>query len=119
MSRRDISMTPAEVSEFVAGRRQFVVGTVGSDGWPMGTIARSTAGSTTDGGREVVLAFAEGDPMIEQLGSDPSLCLVADEHESYFEIRGVIVHGNAVGVGDHSFRVDIDRIISFDFGRLR
>ena len=41
MPRRDVSMTDAEVDEFLAGLAHMVVGVIDGDGWPTGTIAAS------------------------------------------------------------------------------
>jgi hypothetical protein len=110
MSRVDISMTAAEVDAFLARCPQMVVGAIGADGWPTGTLAASTY---VDG--ELVVRF-DGR---EVLHGD--VCCVADEHAIYFEIQGVIVRGRAVPVdGDpHRARIAIERVTSFDFGRLR
>jgi hypothetical protein len=66
-------------------------------------------------------ALAPGDPLAGHIARDPTICLVADEHAAYFEIQGVIVHGRAVPTVVEPFtaNVEIDRIVSFDFGRLR
>ena len=49
------------------------------------------------------------------------VCCVADEHASYFEIQGVIVHGRGLPIDGEPDRalVEIERVVSFDFGRLR
>jgi hypothetical protein len=110
VSKVDISMSPAEVEGFLARCPQVVVGALDADGWPTGTLATS---SYVDGA--LVIEFGAG----EVLHGD--VCCVADEHASYFEIQGVIVHGRAAPVAGAPTRavVAIDRVISFDFGRLR
>jgi len=110
MAKRDITMSADEVDAFLQRCPVMVVGVIGADGWPEGTIARS---SYADG--VLALGFAEGDAVRAELGRDPRLCCVADEHESYFEIKGVNVLGTLTALD----AVAIERVISFDFGRLR
>lgn len=103
-------MTAAEVEAFLARCPQVVVGALDADGWPTGTIAAS---SFVDGA--LVVEVADGEVLLGDV------CCVADEHTSYFEIRGVIVHGRAGPVDGEPTRarVAIERVVSFDFGRLR
>jgi hypothetical protein len=110
VSKVDITMTAAEVEAFLARCPQVVVGAIGPDGWPTGTLAAS---HVADGG--LVVEFGAG----EVLHGD--VCCVADEHASYFEIRGVIVHGRATPIDGAEARagVAIERTVSFDFARLR
>jgi hypothetical protein len=102
-------MTTAEVEAFLARCPQVVVGALGADGWPTGTIAAS---SYVDGG--LALTFGLDAPVLGDV------CCVADEHASYFEIRGVIVHGRSLPVAGEPTRarVEVERVVSFDFGRL-
>jgi hypothetical protein len=91
-----------------------VVGAIDSDGWPTAALA---APRIVDG--VLSLGFSDDDHFLEGLGRDPNVCCVADEHESYYEIRGVIIHGQVVSTGAvGNFRLDPRRTISFDFGRL-
>jgi hypothetical protein len=110
VSKVDITMTPAEVAAFLARCPQVVVGAIDADGWPTGTLAASRY---ADGA--LVVEFGAG----EVLHGD--VCCVADEHASYFEIQGVIVHGVSVPIAEEPARarVEIERVVSFDFGRLR
>jgi hypothetical protein len=114
MAKRDITMTPAEVDAFLARCPQMVVGAIGADGWPVGTIAEASYESGA-----LAVRLDPGDPVSAQLARDPRVCCLYDEHESYFEIRGVIVHGRLPGAVGHGAEVEIDGVISFDFGRLK
>lgn len=113
MPRVDITMSDDEVADFLGSCTQMVVGAIGADGWPTGSIVESRY---DDG----VLSVALGaDPVADDIAREGHLCLVADDHPSYYEIRGVIVQGR-VGSDDGTWTdVDVDRTISFDFGRLR
>jgi hypothetical protein len=107
-------MTDEEVGNFLVGCSHIVVGAIDGDGWPTGAIASSE--------------YAEGaltvrglpDAMLELIARDPRICCVADEHASYYEIRGVIVHALAARrPGSPDLTVRPDHVISFDFARLR
>ena len=115
MPRRDISMSDAEVDEFLSQRSRMVVGAIDADGWPIGSIAGS-------GYREgsFSLDLPTGDPVLDAVDHDGRICCVDDDHATYYDIRGVIVHATATRV-DGSDRVlaTVDRVVSFDFGRLR
>jgi hypothetical protein len=110
VSKVDISMTDAEVDAFLTRCPRMVVGAIGADGWPTGTIAASRYVDD-----ELVVDFDGGDVL------HGDVCCVADEHASYYEIQGVIVRGRAVPIDGEPrrARVAIERVISFDFGRLR
>lgn len=113
MTRRpDISMSAAEVDAFLARALRMVVGAIGPDGWPVGTL-----GATRYEDGRLAVEFAPHDPVAAALAGDRRACLVWDEHASYSEIRGVIVHGTVAG--DPAGEVAIERTISFDFARIQ
>ena len=84
------------------------------DGWNRASLASATRR----------LDLPNGDRVSELIERDPRICCVADEHASYYEIRGVIVHASATradrgdSAGD-SVVASVDSVISVDFGRLR
>lgn len=104
-------MTQPEIDAFLAGSTHMVVGALAADGWPIGTLA-STA--YVDG--RLAVHFADHDPVAARLADDPRLCCLWDEHATYFEIQGVVVHGTLAADGE---TVEVGKVISFDFGRLR
>ncbi len=108
---RDITMTQPEIDAFLQRSGHVVVGALDADGWPVGTLA---AMSYANG--RLALTFADRDSVAVELQRDPHLCCVWDEHVSYFEIQGVIVHGS---LADDDTTLDVAKLISFDFGRLR
>ena len=115
MPRRDITMSDDEVEEFLSARAHMVVGVIDDDGWPTGTIV---ATRYADG--QLTLHLPSGDQLLDVVARDPRICCTADEHGSYYDIRGVIVHGTAErGDSENELSVTIERTISFDFGRLR
>jgi nitroimidazol reductase NimA-like FMN-containing flavoprotein (pyridoxamine 5'-phosphate oxidase superfamily) len=115
MTNVDISMTESEVDAFLDRCAQIVVGAIDADGWPTGTIAAS---AYVDGG--LTLRFGAGDPLLGVLATEPLVCCIADEHATYYEIRGVVAHGRAVidAADPCAVAAIIDRVVSFDFGRL-
>jgi len=121
VSRPDISMSRGEVDALLGRCDVLAMGTIGADGWPTATLARC---SYHDGALRATVD--PDDPIAGELARDGRVCCLADEHESYYEIRGVIAHGRATVHGggaiddDVDIHVDIhvDRVTSFDFGRL-
>jgi hypothetical protein len=114
MPRRDVSMTDDEVDDFLAGCAHLVVGAIDSEGWPTGAIAAS---QYVDG---VLTLRGLPDEMLGLVAGDARICCVADEHATYYDIRGVIVHATAGHLpGSRDVTATPDHVISFDFGRLR
>jgi hypothetical protein len=114
MPRHDISMTGDEIDDFLGGRAHLVVGAIDGQGWPTGAIAAS---QYVDG---ALTLRGLPDEMLDLIARDARICCVADEHASYYEIRGVIVHAVAERQpGSSDLTATPDRVISFDFARLR
>jgi hypothetical protein len=113
MPKADISMTPEEVVAFLSRTGTMVIGTIDADGWPTGTLARA---NYTDG--SLTIDLDAHDPVGIDVARTNALCCVADEHETYFDIRGVIVHGRPGERRGSTLAVDVRRIVSFDFGRI-
>jgi hypothetical protein len=108
-------MTPAEAEAFLGRCRVMVVGAIDDCGWPTGEVAL-----TTYDGQAVQAELDPDGGVIEAIANDGRVCLLADEHASYFEIKGVIVHGRAAASGSPgAVRITAEHVISFDFGRLR
>jgi nitroimidazol reductase NimA-like FMN-containing flavoprotein (pyridoxamine 5'-phosphate oxidase superfamily) len=117
MPKVDISMSPEEVEDFLRSCPTMVLACIGDDGWPTGALARS---SYQDG--VLSLRLNAADPILDCVAVDREVCCVADEHASYYGIRGVIVHGRRrLPDRREAGRVDVpvEHVISFDFARLR
>src|SRR5262245_9398486 len=112
MPKRDITMEPAEVDEFLAGCPVMAVGATDAAGWPVATLA-----ATSFEGGELTIGLEAGDPVAVAATESGRLCCTGDEDPSFYEIRGAIVHGRPAPV-DGGFRMPVERAISFDFGRL-
>jgi hypothetical protein len=113
MPKADISMAADEVDAFLTRCHVMVIGTIDADGWPTGTIA-----ATHYGDGALTIELDGDDPVAVDIEHTGTLCCVADEHEKYFEIRGVIVHGGPGKRRGSALPVDVTRIVSFDFGRI-
>ena len=114
MTRRpDIRMTPAEVAAFLAGKRRAVVGTLDAQGAPAG----EPVDFAYDAGVATV-TLARDAAAARNLARDPRVVCSLEEFPSYGEIRGVTLHGRAVPAGELRFRIEAERIESFDFRKM-
>lgn len=120
MARESIAMSHGELREFLERTSQVVVGTLGTSGEPVGTLA-----SCALVGDELVFALPDG-PARSDVERDPRVCCAADEYPSYYEIRGMTAHGTArpieappglAGQGA-AYAIDLDDVVSFDFGKI-
>ena len=118
MPRQRVTMSPAEVDAFLAHKGIAVVGTRGADGAPDG----EPAPFTWDGG-EMRFTVAAGGPLHRNLLADARVVCSVEEFPSYFGIKGVTGHGEAVAVAESprgvTFRIAAPRIESFDFAKMR
>lgn len=113
--RPDIRMSDEEVRAFLAEQRRAVVGALDA-GAPVGTVADVRLVDD-----EVEVTLAADDPLRLALAVDDRVCVVTDQFPTYYEIKGVCLHGRARpvdGVGGRTFRLGLDDVTSFDFGKL-
>jgi nitroimidazol reductase NimA-like FMN-containing flavoprotein (pyridoxamine 5'-phosphate oxidase superfamily) len=113
MPKRDIDMDAKEIDDFLSRCKVMAVGTVDADGWPTATLSNC---EFPDGA--LLLRLDPTDPVAANALARQQLCCVADEHMTYYEIRGVRVHGRP-SVVDKGVRVDIERRSGFNFGKLQ
>lgn len=113
MPKPDIRMGATEIDEFLSRCRVTAVGAVDADGWPTATLSHCEFRNGA-----LLLWLDPTDPVAVSAVARQQLCCVADEHASYYEIRGVIVHGRP-NLLDTSVRVDIERRSGFDFGKIQ
>jgi hypothetical protein len=59
------------------------------------------------------------DPLREALVADARVSCAVEMCPSYYEIRGVTLHGRAEPVSNSEVRVRADDSTSFDFGKIR
>ena len=119
MTRRpDIRMTPVEVDAFLAARRRAVIGTLDAAGAPDG---EPVDFAWADG--VATVAVARDGAAHRNLLRDARIVCSLEEFPSYGEIRGVTLHGHAAGAAEDDarvhFRIDAERVESFDFRKMR
>jgi hypothetical protein len=113
--RPDISMTPDEITAFLATQTRAVVSALDGTA-PVGTVA---ALRFRDDGLEVTLRA--DDEVRALLAADDRVCVIAEQFPSYFEIKAVCAHGRArfgYGPVGAAFRIGLDDVTSFDFAKL-
>lgn len=120
MSRRpDISMPRDEAERFLAAQDHLVlVANAAHGAGPLATPARSRFEDGT-----VRVTLPADDPVVAALATDARACCVAEQFPSYYAIKAVVVHGTATRVeadrpGEAAFAVALERLTTFDFGRL-
>ncbi|MFA5884135.1 MAG: hypothetical protein WDA60_09825 [Acidimicrobiia bacterium] len=113
--RPDISMTTDEITAFLGTQRRVVVAALDGTA-PVGTVAAVRL----DGG-ELEVTLRTDDDVRALLASDDRVCVIAEQFPTYYEIKAVCAHGRARSVdgsGGRTFRVGLDDVTSFDFGKL-
>ena len=95
MTRRDITMSPAEVLEFLEAGRTLIVTTQGPDGWPhvapMWYAVRD--------GKVVFRSFTKSQKIVN-LQRDPRLTVLLEKGDAYAALRGVMIKGTATLIED-------------------
>jgi hypothetical protein len=122
MPREAIAMTPAELLAFLGAQRWMALGTLDPDGTPAGDLVPVRLVDRT-----IRFAVPRGSRADDNIRRDARVCCAADEFPSYYEIRGVVVHGQAEpsGVGDGlgddwtEYALGLDDVASFDFRKIR
>ncbi len=102
MARKDITMTPDEIREFLDLPRNIEVATLGPDGWPhvapMWYVLRDEL---------VVFRSFTKSQKIVNLNRDPRVTLLAEDGLAYEELRGVMIKGEAELVTDPAYVLEI------------
>jgi hypothetical protein len=109
-------MSATEIASFLATQSTVVIAAL-DDGAPTGTVAGAYYHAGT-----LTFALREEDPVVPLLAVDPRVCCIAEEFPSYFEIKGVAVHGIATRVRDAvrpTFVLPVEDVTSFDFSKLQ
>jgi nitroimidazol reductase NimA-like FMN-containing flavoprotein (pyridoxamine 5'-phosphate oxidase superfamily) len=114
--RADVSMSAEEIDAFLRSQQRAVVVANRADGAPGAAVG-------TFRGPEMEFGLATGDPVIALLADDERVCCVVDQFPSYYEIKGVMLHGRARVVGNDasitSYKLAVEQVVSFDFAKLR
>jgi hypothetical protein len=112
--RESIRMSAAEVDEFLTTRRHAVLATIGPRGAPDVSIVPH---EHRDG--MLVLTVGEDEPARGAIAADDRVCCAFETCPSYYEIRGVSIHGRAEAVDGGRVRVHAEHTTSFDFAKIR
>ena len=135
MPRESIAMSEEDCAAFLAEQPWVVLATLDPDGSPWADVVPSAV----HGGR-LFFRVPAGSRSERNLRRDARICCTQDENPSYFEIRGVIAHGEAERMpqGDvpanldahpdplhpddppsgDAYSIDLTDIVSFDFARI-
>jgi len=121
MARESIAMTPEEIRALLAETHWIVLGTLGPGGEPVGHLARCVLA-----GERLCFAVPRGSEAQRQIERDPRVCAATDRYPTYYEIRGVTLHGRAepvetppalAGQGA-TYALALDDALSFDFAKI-
>jgi PPOX class probable F420-dependent enzyme len=102
--RRDVSMSPEEISAFLATPRTAVLSSLGKDGSPHAAGMWFAADE-----REIRMWTYRKSQKAVNLERDPRCAFLVEEGMAYSELRGVLVKGSVQLVGDLDDIVAIGR----------
>ena len=111
-------MGDEEIDRFLRTQARAVVVALDAEGLPSGGVGRLVIGAGAVG-----FALRAEDPVVRLLGRDDRACCIAEQFPSYYGIRGVMLHGRArvaaaAGSGEAAFDLAVERVVSYDFGKL-
>ncbi len=98
MTRKDITMSDAEVLAFLDSPRSLQVATLGADGWPH----VAPMWYTLRDERIVFRSFTKSQKIVN-LRRDPRLTVLAEAGHAYEELQGVMIKGEAELVTDPDY----------------
>lgn len=113
--RPDIRMSPEEIRDFLAAQPRVVVAAVD------GEAPVAAMGSLRLDGDLLHVAVRADDPVAGLLANDDRVCVLVDQFPTYYEIKGVSVHGRAsqqaIDGAWLTFTLPLDDVVSFDFSK--
>ncbi len=95
MARKDITMRPAEVLDFLEVGRTLIVTTLGPNGWPH----VAPMWYAVQDGKVVFRSFTKSQKIVN-LRRDPRLTVLLEKGDAYAELQGVMIKGTATLVED-------------------
>lgn len=102
MARKDISMTDAELDDFLRGGHTLQVASIDADGYPhlapMWYVVRD--------GKIVFRSFTKSQKIVN-LRRNPKLSVLLESGETYDELRGVMIRGDARLMDDRDYVLEI------------
>ena len=115
VKRPSLRMTNEELEEFLRSKRIGLVSGHQSDG-----VLTSRRVLYSSDGPCLVLDVQPAERCFD-LCNSPELCFVVDEYPAYEAIKSVIVHGPGTWLADGPARIrmEMHRIVSFDFRKQR
>jgi nitroimidazol reductase NimA-like FMN-containing flavoprotein (pyridoxamine 5'-phosphate oxidase superfamily) len=121
MARESIEMTPGEIRALLAETRWIVLGTLGGAGEPVGHLVPCALQ-----GERLCFAVPRGSEAQRQIERDPRVCAATDRYPTYYEIRGVTLHGRAepvepppaLAAAGTTYALPLDDALSFDFSKI-
>ncbi len=102
MARKDITMTPDEVQEFLASNKILQVSTVGGDGWPH----LAPMWYVLDGDKIVFRSFTKSQKIVN-LERNPKFTVLVETGDNYSQLQGVMIKGRARLVTDSNYVLSI------------
>jgi len=136
MPRETIEMSAEETAAFLADQGWVVLATLDPDGSPWADVVPSVVHE----GR-LLFRVPAGSRSERNVRRDARVCCTQDENSSYFEIRGVIAHGEAEPLSPsetpstlatrrdplqpdqepcgEAYSIALTDVVSFDFARIR
>ena len=106
MARKDITMSDAEILEFLEEARVLQVATIGRDGTPH----LAPMWFVVEDGKIVFRSFTKSQKIVN-LRRDPRLTVLVESGDAYEELRGVMIKGDA------RLLTDPDQVLA-TYGRL-
>lgn len=122
MPRESIAMSAAELADLLGTTPWVVLGTLGPDGGPQGSLAASALT-----GERLCFAVRRGSTAHTNIERDPRVCCSTDEYPTYYAIRGATAHGTAQPSEPPAslrtpelvtFSIALDDVVSFDFSKI-
>ncbi len=102
MARKDITMTPEEVQQFLSTNTVLEVSTVGADGWPH----LAPMWYVMDDGKVVFRSFTKSQKIVN-LQRNPKLTVLVETGDDYSQLQGVMIKGTALLVTDPDYVLSI------------
>ena len=102
MARKDITMTPEEVQQFLSSNTVLEVATIGADGWPH----LAPMWYVMDNGNVVFRSFTKSQKIVN-LQRNPKLSVLVETGDDYSQLQGVMIKGTARLVTDPNYVITI------------
>ena len=102
MARKDITMTPQEVQQFLSSNTVLEVATIGTDGWPH----LAPMWYVMDNGNIVFRSFTKSQKIVN-LQRNPKLSVLVETGDDYSQLQGMMIKGTARLVTDPDYVITI------------